>query len=55
MLSDQLNLNMKNDTNTKQFIANMVDKNYKGANESLQKVIEDKLKQRIQQAISQKK
>jgi len=41
--------------NLKQFISNIADKNYKQANEFLQKVVEDKLKNRIKQDLSQKK
>lgn len=46
---------MKESKNIKQFIANMADKNYSQANGTLQKIIEDKLKQRIQNALVTKK
>lgn len=46
---------MKDSKNIKQFIANMADKNYSQANSSLQKIIEDKLKQRVQNALVTKK
>ena len=39
----------------KQFIANIADKNYSQANTSLQKMIENKLKDRIKTAIPLKK
>lgn len=39
---------------TKQFIANIVDKNYSEANKSLQKMIENKLKGKIKTALAQK-
>jgi hypothetical protein len=39
----------------KQFISNIADKNYSQANASLQKMIENKLKERIQQALTSKK
>jgi len=39
----------------KGFIANIADKNYSGANTSLQKMIENKLKERIQSALASKK
>lgn len=38
----------------KQFIANIADKNYSNANKSLQKMIENKLKNRIKQSLAQK-
>ena len=38
----------------KQFIANIADKNYNDANKSLQKMIENKLKNRIKQSLAQK-
>jgi len=41
--------------NLKQFIANIADKNYKQANTFLQKVVEDKLKNRIKQDLIEKK
>ena len=43
------------DKNLKQFIANIADKNYKQANTFLQKVVEDKLKNRIRQDLVEKK
>ena len=39
----------------KQFIANIADKNYSQANTSLQKMIENKLKDRIKTSVSLKK
>ena len=41
--------------NLKQFIANVADKNYKQASTFLQKVVEDKLKNRIKQDLAEKK
>lgn len=41
--------------NLKQFIANIADKNYKQASTFLQKVVEDKLKNRIKQDLIEKK
>lgn len=41
--------------NLKQFIANITDKNYKQASTFLQKVVEDKLKNRIKQDLIEKK
>ena len=38
----------------KQFIANIADKNYSDANKSLQKMIENKLKNRIKQTLASK-
>lgn len=38
----------------KQFIANIADKNYSDANKSLQKMIENKLKNRIKQSLASK-
>lgn len=38
----------------KQFISNIVDKNYSQANTSLQKMIENKLKNRIKSSLDQK-
>lgn len=40
--------------NIKGFISQIVDKNYGQANQALQKIIEDKLKERIKTAIAQK-
>ena len=45
-------------TNTKEiknFIGNIVDKNYSGAGVNLHKMVENKLKERIKQALTQKK
>jgi hypothetical protein len=39
----------------KQFISNIVDKNYSQANTSLQKMIENKLKERIKNSLPVKK
>lgn len=39
----------------KNFIANLCNKDYKQANNSLHKMIEDKMKQRIKQTLQQKK
>ena len=39
----------------KAFIANIADKNYSEANQSLQKMIENKLKSRIKNAMDAKK
>lgn len=44
-----------NDGSIKKFISNMVDKNYKDANTSLQQMIEDKLKDRIKDVAFVKK
>lgn len=41
--------------NIKRFISNIADKNYSQANVSLQKMIEHKLKERIQHALVTKK
>lgn len=38
----------------KQFVSNLCDKNYSEANKSLQKMIENKLKERIKQVAVQK-
>ena len=38
----------------KQFIAKIADKNYSGANASLQKMIENKLKERIKSSLTPK-
>ena len=38
----------------KQFIANIADKNYSEANKSLQKMIENKIKDRIRTSVVQK-
>lgn len=45
---------MNHTKDIKSFITNIVDKNYSGANASLQKMIENKLKERIQKAIGSK-
>lgn len=42
-------------TQIKQFIGNIADKNYSQANKQLQKMIENKLKERIKTSLSQKK
>ena len=39
----------------KQFISNIVDKNYSQANTSLQKMIENKLKEKIKSSLALKK
>ena len=45
-----------NDTkDIKRFVTNIVDKNYSQANNSLQKMIENKLKERIQHELTSKK
>jgi len=41
-------------TNIKTFVSNITDKNYSEANKSLQKIIEDKLRERINVALSSK-
>lgn len=41
-------------TNIKAFVASIVDKDYSQANQNLQKLIEDKLKQRINSTITPK-
>ena len=46
---------MKDTKHIKQFIANIADKNYSQANASLQKMVENNLKQRIKHSLSQKK
>lgn len=46
---------MKSTKDIKGFIANIADKNYSGANTTLQKMIENKLKERIQSALALKK
>jgi hypothetical protein len=46
---------MHNSKDIKQFIANIADKNYSQANTFLQKMIENKLKDRIKTAIPLKK
>lgn len=38
----------------KEFIANITEKNYKEASASLQKMVENKLKNRIKQSLAQK-
>lgn len=43
-----------NSTNIKQFVSNIVDKNYSEANKTLQQLIEDKLKERINSTLSSK-
>ena len=46
---------MEQEKDIKQFIVNMVDKNYTEAKESVQKMIENKLKERIKQTLVDKK
>lgn len=46
---------MQDSSNIKQFIANIADKNYSQANNFLQKMIENKLKERIKVSLSPKK
>lgn len=56
MLSNLLNyFFMEKAKHTKQFIANIANKNYSEANTSLQKMIETKLKERIKTSLEQKK
>jgi hypothetical protein len=43
---------MENTKNIKQFIANLANKNYKDANNSLQKIIEIKLKEKIKSTLN---
>jgi len=43
-----------NKSNIKTFVSNIADKNYSQANQSLQQIIEDKLKQRINVALNSK-
>lgn len=43
---------MEKAKNIKQFIANMVDKNYSKANEALQKAVEDKFKEKIKYSLN---
>lgn len=45
---------METTKDIKQFIANIVDKNYSQANSSLQKMIENKLKDRIKNSLTSK-
>lgn len=40
---------------TKTFIANLVDKNYSQANANLQKMVEYKIKERVQRVLAPKK
>jgi len=40
--------------NIKEFIANLANKEYKTANISLEKIVEDKIKALVQQAIAEK-
>lgn len=42
---------MKETKNIKQFISHMAEKNYSEANKSLQKIVEDKLKQRVRSSL----
>jgi hypothetical protein len=46
---------MDTEKDIKQFIARIADKNYSGANQSLQKTIENKLKVKIKNALTQEK
>jgi hypothetical protein len=46
---------MQSTTDIKRFIANIADKNYSGANSSLQKMVENKLKERIKNSLNVKK
>jgi len=46
---------MEDTKNIKQFIANIADKNYREANTSLQKMIENKLKEKIKSSLTLKK
>lgn len=46
---------MENNKDIKQFVANICDKNYSEASKSLQKMIENKLKERIKQVAVSKK
>lgn len=43
-----------NTTAVKAFISSLADKNYKGANDCLQKVVELKLKERVKQVANTK-
>lgn len=45
---------MENKKDIKRFISNIADKNYSQANESLKKMIEDKLKNRIKSVLAAK-
>lgn len=45
---------MESQKDIKNFISNIVDKNYSAANQSLQKMIENKLKQRIKSVVTPK-
>lgn len=46
---------MESSTNIKRFISNIAEKNYKNANDSLQQMIQDKLKERIKNSLEPKK
>jgi|688.fasta_scaffold2211527_2 hypothetical protein len=46
---------MKNTKPVKEFISNIAEKNYSQANASLQRMIETKLKERVQRALAVKK
>ena len=46
---------MDTEKDIKQFIARIADKNYSRANQSLQKTIENKLKVKIKNALTQEK
>jgi hypothetical protein len=45
---------MSDNKTTKEFISNIVEKNYKQANVSLHKMVETKIKERIKQSLEQK-
>ena len=45
---------MSKDKNIKQFLSQMTDKNYSEANKALQKIVEDKLKERVKSSLSSK-
>jgi hypothetical protein len=42
---------MTKDKNIKHFLSQITDKNYSEANKSLQKIVEDKLKERIKSSL----
>lgn len=46
---------MEQEKDIKQFIVNIVDKNYVEAKETVQKMVENKLKDRIKQTLADKK
>lgn len=45
---------MTDSTNIKQFLSHMTEKNYSQANQSLQKILEDKLKKRVKNCLDSK-